>query len=191
MGQYDSLKWKTLSDEVILHTAIMDVHSQHKIAANGLEGDYLALGGGDWVVVLAVHDGSFVLVRQWRHGEECITLELPGGGVNRGEDADAAAFRELEEETGYRAGKMTCLGRVSPNPAIMQNHFSVYLAEDLVQTGEQHLDADEFIEVEELPIAEVIRRFGDSELTHAFMGTSLAFYFRHCMENKLDINTCK
>ena len=179
MGQYDHLKWTKLSEELMLHTPIMNLYKQHKRAANGMEGDYLAIGGGDWVVILAEKDDNFVLVRQWRHGEECITLELPGGGINPGENPETAAMRELEEETGYRAGRITLLGRVSSNPAIMQNHFSVFLAEDLVQTGELHPDEDEFIEVEEMPIAEVIRRFGDNELTHAFMGTALAFYFRH------------
>ena len=97
----------------------------------------------------------------------------------------SAAIRELEEETGYRAGKMTCLGRVSSNTALFKNHFSVFLAEDLVQTGEQHLDGDELLRYEEMPVEEVIRRYGDQEFTHAYMGTALAFYFRHLQTQKM------
>ncbi len=188
MGKYDSLKWKTLSEEVLLHTPVMNLIKQHKQAANGLEGDYMALGVYDWIIVVPVIDGKFALVRQWRHGEERLTLEFPGGCIEPGEDPAVAAARELEEETGYRAGKLTCLGRVSSNPAIMQNHFSIFLAEDMVQTGSQHLDKDEFIMVEEYPIAEVIERFGDEEMTHAFMGTALAMYMRHCRKNGIEID---
>ncbi len=176
---YESLIWKTTEQKRLLHTPVFDVYSQHESAANGLEGDYVGIHAPDWVVVMAVHDGNFVLVRQWRHGEDRITLEFPGGVADEGEDPVRTALRELEEETGYRAGKITCLGRVSANPALFKNHFSVFLAEELVQTGCQHLDADELLKYEELPVEEVIRRFGDGELTHAYMGTALAFYFRY------------
>ena len=179
MEQYESLKWKTTDNKVILHTPVYDVYSQQEIAANGLEGTYVAIDAPDWVVVVAVHDGKFILVRQWRHGEDKVTLEFPGGVADPGEEAVHTALRELEEETGYRAGKITCLGRVSSNPALFKNHFSVFLAEDLVQTGEQHLDEDELLRYEEHPIEEIIARFGDEELTHAYMGTALMMYLRH------------
>ncbi len=178
MDKYENLKWKTISKERILHTAVYDVYSQKEVAASGLEGTYVGIEAPDWVVIIAVHGDNFVLVRQWRHGADKVTLEFPGGIADPGENPETTALRELEEETGYRAGKITCLGKVSSNPALFKNHFYVMLAEDLVQTGEQHLDADEFIKYEELPIDEVIRRFGDDEMTHAYMGTALAFYLR-------------
>ena len=181
MEKYQSLVFTTTEKKKILHTPVFDVYSQHETAANGTEGDYVGIAAPDWVVVMAVHEGNFVLVRQWRHGEDRVTLEFPGGVADAGEEPAQTAIRELLEETGYRAGKITCLGRVSSNPALFKNHFSVFLAEDLVQTGEQHLDADELLKYEELPVGEVIRRFGDEELTHAYMGTALAMYFRHRM----------
>ena len=180
--KYESLKWKTTEKELLLHTPVFDVYRQHSVTASGLEGDYVGISAPDWVVVIAIHDGNFILVRQWRHGEDNITLEFPGGVADPGEDLAQTAVRELEEETGYRAGKVTRLGHVSSNTALFKNHFDVYLAEDLVQTGEQHLDVDELLKYEEMPIKEVIRRYGDSEFTHAYMGTALSFYFRHLME---------
>lgn len=179
MDKYEHLKWKTVETKKLLHTPVFDVVSQHEVFSNGLEGDYIGIEAPDWVVILAEHDGKFVLVRQWRHGEDRITLEFPGGVSDPGEDLMTTALRELEEETGYRAGKITCLGTMSSNPALFKNHFSVFLAEDLVQTGKQHLDHDEFLRFEELPITEVIARMGDHEFTHAYMGTALAFYLRH------------
>ena len=184
MKNYDALKWNTITSERLLHTPVFDVLQQKEKAATGLEGNYVALTAPEWVVVLAVHGENFVLVRQWRHGEDKITLEFPGGVAEPGETAEESAARELEEETGFRAGRITCLGRVSSNPALFKNHFSVVLAEDLVQTGELHLDADEILSYEELPIAEVFRRYGDDELTHAYMGTALAFYLRKLLQGK-------
>ena len=183
----EKLKWKTTEIKPLLHTPVFDVQSQHEVSATGLEGDYVAVKAPDWVVVVAVHEGNFVLVRQWRHGEDKITLEFPGGVADPGESPERTAMRELEEETGYRAGRITCLGCVSANPALFKNHFSVFLAEDLVQTGKQHLDADEFLKYTEMPIQEVVKHYGDDLFTHAYMGTALAFYFREKMkyeENK-------
>ena len=177
--RYSSLIWKTTQTEMLLHTPVFDVCRQHEVSASGMEGDYVGIHAPDWVVVMAVHDDCFVLVRQWRHGEDRITLEFPGGVADPGENPAQTALRELEEETGSKAGKLTCLGRVSANPALFKNHFSVFLAEELVQTGHQHLDADELLKYEDVPVSEVIRRFGDGEMTHAYMGTALAFYFRH------------
>ncbi len=179
MDQYEALKWKTLDRQKILHTPVYDVYSQNEKTQNGLSGNYVAIEAPDWVVIVAVHDDNFILVRQWRHGEDKVTLEFPGGVADPGEAPADTALRELEEETGYRAGKLTCLGRVSSNPALFKNHFSVFLAEDLVQTGEQHLDPDELLRYEEHPVEEIIRRYGDEELTHAYMGTALMMYFRH------------
>ena len=183
MDKYQSLIFKTTETELLLHTPVFDVYSQHETAYNGTEGDYVGIKAPDWVVVMAIHEGNFVLVRQWRHGEDRVTLELPGGVADEGEEPEQTALRELQEETGYRAGKITCLGRVSSNPALFKNHFSVFLAEDLVQTGEQHLDEDELLKYEELPIDEVIRRFGDEELTHAYMGTAIAIYMRLMLQS--------
>ncbi len=184
MDRYENLKWEVLDQKSILKTPVYEIISMKERAATGIEGDYVAIKAPEWVVVIPVHGENFVPVKQYRHGEGRITMEFPGGVVDGDEDPKATAIRELEEETGYRAGKITCLGKVSPNPALFQNHFSVFLAEELVQTGSRNLDEDEVLNFEEMPAEEVIRRFGDEEFTHAFMGTALAFYFRHKTNQK-------
>ena len=174
----DSLKWETLERRKLLHTPVFDVWQQRELSRTGLTGDYVAMEAPDWVVVAAVHEGNFVLVRQWRHAEERITLEFPGGVADPGEDPEVTARRELLEETGFLAGRMTFLGKVSSNPALFKNHVYIYLAEDLQQTGHQQLDADELLNYEEMPIDQVIASYGDERFTHAYMGTALAFYLR-------------
>ena len=81
MGKYDDLIWKTIEKEQILHTPVFDVYLQKEVTASGMEGDYVGISAPDWVVVIPVHEGNFVLVRQWRHGEDNLTLEFPGGVV--------------------------------------------------------------------------------------------------------------
>lgn len=182
----EALVWSTEKTEKLLHTPVFDVMQQTETAANGIRGDYVALTAPDWVVIVPVYNGCFVTVRQWRHGEDKLTTEFPGGVMNAGEDPAETAKRELLEETGFRAGKITLLGSCSPNPALFKNHFYCFLAEELTPTGKQALDEDEILNYALEPMADFIANFGSGEYSHAFTGTALAFYLRHigCVPKK-------
>lgn len=175
----ESLKWRMTEEQKLLSTAVFDVIKQKETAQGGLSGDYIALEAPDCVVVIPEYEGSFVLVRQWRHGASKLTAEFPGGVIGRGEAPETAAYRELFEETGFKAGRLTELSCVSPNPALFRSRFYVFLAEELIPTGKLHPDSDELIACELRSVEEVIASFGNEELCHAFMGTSLALYMRH------------
>lgn len=178
----NALKWEIKSTEQLLHTPVFDVLEQREVAASGLEGGYIAMQAPDWVMVVPVYRDSFVLVRQWRHASEKLSLEFPGGVADAGEDPAAAAERELLEETGFKTGRLIHLGSVSPNPALFKNTFHVYLAEELTPTGEQRLDDDELLTYERMPVDEVIAAYGREPFDHALMGTALTFYLRHRTE---------
>ena len=175
----DALCWKTLSSRTILNHPIMEIVEKEEQTSGGVNGRYVAIKTRNWVIAVPVHDGKFVMVRQWRHGYDGITVEFPGGVAESGETPEEGAARELYEETGYHAGRITLLGRCNPNPAIYANTITFVLAEDLAPTNELHLDADEFVQPLELPIEEVLERFGDGEYCNAFVGTGIALYLKH------------
>lgn len=178
----EKLKWKTEKSEQLLNTVVFEVTKQTNVAANGLSGDYIIMNARDWVITIPEKDGKFLMVKQWRHGEKDLSIEFPGGVIDEGEEPQVAAVRELEEETGYKAGKLTKLGTVNPNPALFSNHVHIYLAEELVSTGKQHLDNDEFINYMEMPIDEVLEGMGTKAFPHALMGTAVAMYLKNKMK---------
>ena len=178
------LMWSVKGKETILHTPIMDVEKRNEESETGIKGDYYVINSNEWVTIIPVYKDQFVLVRQYRHGLGSITSEFPGGLCDEGEDPVESAYRELEEETGFKAGKMTVLGVCSPNPAIFSNSITVCLAEDLTPTNVQHLDADEVLTYETVPIDEVIDSFCKGEYTNAYMGTALALYLRKLLRKE-------
>lgn len=178
------LTWRTEAAEKLLHTPVFDVWKQTEVSGTGLRGDYMAVAAPDWVVVVPVYGENFVLVRQWRHGEDRLTTEFPAGVVEPGEPPEQTAARELLEETGFRAGKLIPMGTCSANPALFKNHIHCFLAEELSPAGAQRLDADELLNVSLAPVEEVVAAFGTGEYTHAYMGTALAFYLRHTLSGK-------
>lgn len=174
----NDLRWEIKYRRLLLSTPVFDVTEQREVSATGIEGGYVAIEAPDWAMVIPDYEGRFILVRQWRHSSETMSLEFPGGVVDEGEEPEQAARRELTEETGFKAKELIHLGSVSPNPALFKNRFHIYLARGLEATGEQSLDDDELLNYLTKPIEEVINGYGKGEYSHALMGTALAFYLR-------------
>ena len=169
--------WQLLgSREVSDHRIFRIRHDRYRLEPAGGERDFVVLDSPDWVnVVPLTADGQVVLVRQYRHGIRRVTLEIPGGMVDANESPEAAALRELGEETGFVAERVRFLGRVSPNPAIQNNFCHSFLAEGCCRTTQPRPDPYERIEVVLRPlgqIAELIRR---EEIAHALVINAFAF----------------
>lgn len=106
-------------------------------------------------VIPLTADGAVYMVRQYRYPYAMELLEIPAGKLEVGENPDEAAARELEEETGMRAGTIEYIGDYFGSPAILEERIRMYVARDLVPTA-QHLDADEFLAVEKIPLDRLV-----------------------------------
>jgi ADP-ribose pyrophosphatase len=109
------------------------------------------------VVIVALDDDALILVEQYRvpAGRRC--LELPAGlvGDDGEEDQETAARRELEEETGYRAGRIELLGDFYSSPGLTSERFTVVRATELTRIGPGGGTGGEDITVHRVPLAEV------------------------------------
>ncbi|HET6451485.1 MAG TPA: NUDIX hydrolase [Spirochaetia bacterium] len=178
------LRWKELSRRSLAASGLFDLVEAQRVSSNGRRGDFWILEARDWVNVVPVirdPDGTrrFLMVRQYRHGADLITTEFPAGLIERGEDPSAAAARELEEETGHRAGRLSLIGELRPNPAFMTNRCFTFLAEDLVRASALSLDELEVLEPLTLTADEVDRQMGRGELVNAMTVAALFAYHRH------------
>jgi len=176
----DRLTWKVEGQKTVFTCPVFDMEERYCRSPYGKLRTYSVLKASDWAIVIPALDTErgreFVMVRQWRHGALELSLEFPGGVMEKGEDAETAAARELLEETGYRAGKIEKLGVFNPNPAIMTNKVHFFLALDLDLPAHQDLDEDEYVEVETVPCEEVLVGLGKPPYIHALMGTAMALY---------------
>ncbi|HKK71252.1 MAG TPA: NUDIX hydrolase [Candidatus Krumholzibacteria bacterium] len=164
-------KWERLSQETVARTRIFDLTLQMmRNPRNGVVRDINLLETRDWVNVVAVTTGhELVLVEQYRHGIDDVTLEIPGGIVDPGEDPRDTAVRELREETGYEGTHVTSLGAVQPNPAILGNLCHTYLVEECRSAHDLELDVGEDIEVQTMPVGEIPGAIASGRIRHALV----------------------
>ena len=151
----------------------------------GREHHFFVLSTGDWVNVIPLTaKNEVVLVHQFRHGIEQVTLEIPGGMVDKEDgDAAAAARRELLEETGYLADAYIHIGTVASNPAILDNRTHTYLAQNARLVEKQALDGTEDIAIELVPLAEIAELVPCARLTHSLVVAAFYHLYNHLRHN--------
>ncbi len=121
---------------------------------------------GAAAVVPVDDDGAVILVRQFRHAAGAWILEVPAGKLDAGEKPEACAARELEEETGYRAGALRSLGDILTTPGFTDERIWLFLARGLTPSR-QNLQRDEALTVERLPLDRAVEMALRGELTDA------------------------
>lgn len=171
-------RWIRGEERTLASTRVLDLRAvQYFHEGRSTGRDFVVIAAPDWVNVVAVDpQGRLVLVRQFRHGVDEFSLELPGGVIEGGETPVEAALRELREETGYVAAQGRVLGWVHPNPAIQNNRCHFVLAEGVVRSSKTAWDQDEEIEVSTAPAAEVLAWARQGRITHSLVLCALFHY---------------
>jgi len=174
-------KWQRLSRTVRLECGIFKIEEKvFRSPRTGREHSFVSAEGTDWVNVIALTpSGEVVLVRQFRQSREILTLEIPGGMVDAGEEPAAAARRELLEETGYDGTPPVPLGAVDPNPAILNIHCHSFLMTDVRPVAEPRLDGSEDIEVVVVPLADIPDMIRKGDIAHALVITAFSLLELH------------
>ncbi|MBH47344.1 MAG: hypothetical protein CME71_04145 [Halobacteriovorax sp.] len=169
-------KWRTLKDEIVSRGKIFRYRSvQRASTTQDMSGDFDVLDFLGWVNIVAITPDHQVLhVRQYRQGVDEVTLEIPGGAIDPGEEPLVAAKRELKEETGYESSDWLKLGVVDPNPAFQSNHCHVYLAKQCHKVCEPSLDPLEELEVELIDKKQLPSLVSGGEVKHSLV---LSAYF--------------
>lgn len=161
--------WTKGTEKTLCRTPVFEVvETPFTRFSDGLSHPFCTLKAPDWVNILAfTGDGLAVAVRQYRFGTASMTLELPAGVVDDGEEPLRAAMRELLEETGYAAGEWLSLGSCASNPALMDNRTHLFLALACSPARAQEPDAHEEIEVVLLEQDELLKLVRAQQIDHA------------------------
>lgn len=168
-------RWEILGRTLQAKTVVFDLQSvRYRHPVRRTEKDFVVVHAPDWVNVLALtRDGRLVLVRQFRFGIDALSLEIPGGVMEPGEDPVEAGLRELREETGFTGRNARLLGSVHPNPAIQSNRCHLVLVDDAERTAALEWDETEEIEVAMMPVDELLAHARAGGITHSLVLNAL------------------
>ena len=169
--------WKTLERGETVDRGVFKLQSVvRRSPRTGHTGTYEVLRIADWANVIALTpEDEVVLVAQYRHGVDGVTLEIPGGVIEPDEAPADGAMRELAEETGFTGDAPVLIGTVHPNPAIQDNACTTWLVTNARKTAELSPDEGEDIDVVLVPRREIPTMLRRGQITHSLVVA--AFYW--------------
>jgi ADP-ribose pyrophosphatase len=133
--------------------------------------------------MLAKHNDQLILIKQFRKPVGSYVVQLPGGGVEEGEELESAVKREFKEETGFECGKVSYLGNLLPASWRSNEITHVFYTDEIVNNSGQQLEEHENIEIVKLSIPDCLNQIRkneitDSELCYAMLQAILKGYIR-------------
>ena len=159
------LKEKTIKTKTAYKGTFLTLNSDKVLLPNG------NTSNREWIkhpgavcCVPILPNGKIVLIRQYRYAVKEEMIEIPAGKLDKNEIPEKCALRELEEEIGYKANKLTLLANIHPAVGFTDEKMWLYLAEDLIKT-KQSLDADEFLALSPTKLEEAVDMVWSGEIT--------------------------
>ena len=180
-GSDGHLRWMETGRRKLAELSVFDIWAARRVSPAGQEGEFCLIQTPDWVNVVPVLRGT--------RGERAVPHgapvppgrgdrddRVPAGLAEPGEDPRETALRELREETGQAAGRLTLIGKVAPNPAFMTNWCYTYLAEDLSPSEGAHADELELLETREVGARELAECIGTGEFVNSLVLVAWMLY---------------
>lgn len=170
--------WKSKSSKQIADCRVFKVRQDFcERQSDSKKSDFFVIEAPSWINIIALtKDEDVVLIEQFRHGTEEITLEIPSGMIDEGEEPMATARRELLEETGFSSENIVLIGKSNPNPAIQNNEMFHYLAVDCEKNGETSFDEHESIVTKMFPLGEIDKLIENEKFTHSLAIAAFQFF---------------
>ena len=159
------LKEYKLSSKIIHQGRLLDIRRDDVRLPNGktTTREWIKHPGAACIVPI-LPDGQIALIRQYRYPVSQEMIELPAGKLDPGESPEECAKRELEEEIGYKTGKLTYLTHIHPAIGFASEKMWLYLAEELEKT-ERNTDHDEFVELIPATVSNAVSMVWDRKIT--------------------------
>ena len=162
MSDFKELK---LSSEAIFQGRLLDVRKDEVELPNGKTSTREWINHPGAVCCIPIlPDGKIALIRQYRYPVQEEMIELPAGKLDRGEEPETCAVRELKEEIGYYPEKLTFLTHIHPAIGFANEKMWLYLAEDLEKTDSK-LDEDEFLELIPTDLSAAVQMVWDRKIS--------------------------
>jgi ADP-ribose pyrophosphatase len=165
-------------DRTLIETWLFRLRSERfRSRLRGKTHDFFVAHLADGVHAVAVTpERQVVMVRQFRGGSRCDSLETPGGLFEAGEDPGTAGARELLEETGYAGDAPEVLGALWPNPALLSMRITTIIVRNARRIAEPHPDPNEELAVELVPIDQVPTLIKTGRIDHAVCVAGLLWW---------------
>ncbi len=162
------MNFKVKKSEKLFHGKVFDLQvDQIEYDSGNLSVRETALHPGGAVAVPVKSDGKIIFVKQFRYPLQKYLIELPAGKLNKNEDPFICAVRELEEETGYKAGKVEKLGAICTTPGFCTEILHIYIALDLIPGNHNREEGEYGMEIHEYTLAEVEEKIKSGEIIDA------------------------
>lgn len=161
--------YKVLKSEVVFKGKMIDLKvDEIENIPSGNKGIREVAKHPGGAVAVAITDGNkILLVKQFRYPHRQWIIELPAGKLDKGEDPKICAARELQEETGYTAGKISKLGEIYTSPGFCDETLHIYLAENLTKGDHHREEGEEDMELLELTLDEIKEMIMSGEIIDA------------------------